>query len=132
MHRADPKILEVFQALADSHRLRIVTLMLLSKAEVCLCDLSETMDEPEYKLSRHLKVLKNAGLISSFRSGKWIYHSLVKDRSLKGTYDSIKNSPEFKDSTSISYLKKLRKRKAILKDRNCNGLTKRALDSKLR
>lgn len=130
MHRTDPKILEVFQALSDTHRFRIVTLMLLSETEVCLCDLSDTMDEPEYKLSRHLKVLKNAGLITSFRFGKWIYHSLVKDKSLKGAYDSIKSSSEFRDSVSMLYLKKLKKRKALLKNRSCSGVTKKTLDSK--
>lgn len=132
MHRADPKILEVFQALSDNHRFRIVTLMLLSKTEVCLCDLADTMDEPEYKLSRHLKVLKNAGLIASFRSGKWIYHSLIKDKSLKDIYDSIKSSSEFRDAISMLHLKKLKKRKATLKDNSCNGVMKKTLTSKIR
>lgn len=131
MYRANPKIIDVFQALSDPHRLRIVTLMLLSDTELCLCDLSESLEEPEYKLSRHLKVLKNSGMISSSRSGKWIYHSLVKDKLLKGTYDTIKSSYEFKNSVSLSDLKRLKKRKSLYKNKSCNGLKKTTNSNRL-
>jgi len=68
---------EFFQALSDPYRIRIVGLMLRAKSEVCLCELASSLQEPEYKLSRHIKVLKNVGIVASTRDGKWIYHSLV-------------------------------------------------------
>lgn len=79
MHRVNIALHEIFQALSDSCRIRIVRLMLNSKSEICLCELSESLKEPEYKLSRHIKLLRSSGIISSVRDGKWIYHSLVND-----------------------------------------------------
>lgn len=79
MHRVNVALHELFQALSDPYRTRIIRLMLESKTELCLCELSEALEEPEYKLSRHVKILKSSGLIASMRDGKWIYHSLVND-----------------------------------------------------
>lgn len=79
MHIVNIALHELFHALSDPYRTRIVRLMLESKTELCLCELSEALEEPEYKLSRHIKILKSSGLIASVRDGKWIYHSLVKD-----------------------------------------------------
>lgn len=78
MHRVSVSLHELFQALSDPYRIRIIRLMIESKSELCLCELSEALQEPEYKLSRHVKILKSSGLIASVRDGKWIYHSLVK------------------------------------------------------
>ena len=80
MHIVNVQADELFQALADPYRIRMVRLMLSVKSEICLCELSDCLLEPEYKLSRHLKILKQAGLINSVRDGKWIYHSLVQDQ----------------------------------------------------
>lgn len=80
MHRVNVMLHEIFQALSDPCRIRIVRLMIDSKSEICLCELSESFAEPEYKLSRHIKILKSSGIISSVRDGKWIYHSLVADK----------------------------------------------------
>lgn len=79
MHRINIALHEIFQALADPYRVRIVRLMLNSKTELCLCELSEALEEPEYKLSRHVKLLRSSGVIASVRDGKWIYHSLVEN-----------------------------------------------------
>lgn len=95
MHRVNVALHELFQALSDPYRIRIVRLMLDSESELCLCELSEALDEPEYKLSRHIKILKSSGLISSVRDGKWIYHSLVKDEKyLKFIYKAIGVFPD--------------------------------------
>ncbi len=84
---------QLFQALADPHRVRMVALLLKAKTEICLCELSASLAEPEYKLSRHLKILRKAGIISAARDGKWIYHSLVDDdASLKSIYSAIRTS----------------------------------------
>ncbi len=39
----------------------------------------DALQEPQYKLSRHIKVLKQAGLLSAWKDGRWIYHKLVDD-----------------------------------------------------
>lgn len=95
MHRVDVSLHELFQALSDPYRIRIIRLMIESKSELCLCELSEALQAPEYKLSRHIKVLKSSGLIASEREGKWIYHSLVKNENyLKFLYKTVTLFPD--------------------------------------
>ncbi|MFW7382231.1 MAG: ArsR/SmtB family transcription factor [Oligoflexus sp.] len=70
----DPKT--VFQALADPIRIRMVRLLFVSAEEACLCELVDSLLEEEYKLSRHMKHLKTAGIVSVRRAGRWVYHRL--------------------------------------------------------
>lgn len=67
----------VFQALADGTRLRLLRLLAMTGEEVCLCEFVDSLREPEYNLSRHLKMLRQAGLISATKEGRWVYHRLV-------------------------------------------------------
>ena len=68
--------LAVFKAFSDETRLRI--LFLLSVRELCVCELVAVLDMPQGRISRHLSVLKHAGLVSDRRDGTWIYYSLVE------------------------------------------------------
>lgn len=69
--------------------------MLSSKTELCLCELSEALEEPEFKLSRHIKILRSSGVISSVRDGKWIYHSLVEnEKFLKLIHKAVSAFPD--------------------------------------
>jgi len=65
---------EVFKALGHSTRLRIVEK--LADGEQCVCVLLEMFDIDMSTLSRHLSVLKNAGIVTDERRGKNIYYSL--------------------------------------------------------
>lgn len=69
----------LFQALADPTRIRLVRLLTSSGEEACLCEFVDSLLEPPYKLSRHLKVLRQAGLLSSEKDGRWVYHRLVSE-----------------------------------------------------
>ena len=74
--------LEVFKACADETRLRV--LFLLNERELCVCELVEVLGMPQGKISRHLGVLKRAGLVRDRREGTWIYYALQKaDTGLK-------------------------------------------------
>ena len=74
--------LAVFKACADETRLRI--LFLLTERELCVCELVEVLGMPQGKISRHLAVLKHAGLVRDRREGTWIYYALPKtDTGLK-------------------------------------------------
>ena len=66
--------LEVFNACADETRLRL--LVLLAERELCVCELVEVLEMPQGKISRHLAVLRRAGLVAHRRYGTWIYYSL--------------------------------------------------------
>ncbi len=70
---------EIFHALADESRLRIIRLLANSMEEACLCELVDSLLEPKYKLSRHLKILRQAGFLLTRKEGRWIYHRLNND-----------------------------------------------------
>jgi ArsR family transcriptional regulator len=63
-----------FHALSDP--LRVQVLDLLRDRELCVCDLCETLDVSQSKLSFHLKTLKESQLVRSRQEGRWIYYSL--------------------------------------------------------
>ncbi len=65
----------VCHALSDETRLRI--LGLLSRGERCVCELAGALDAGQSRLSFHLKVLKDAGLVQDRREGRWVYYALV-------------------------------------------------------
>ena len=66
---------QVFKALADATRLRILNLLL--HGELCVCDIQIVLDSPQPNVSRHLTYLKNAGLVQDRREGPRIYYSLI-------------------------------------------------------
>ncbi len=63
-----------FHALADETRLKIVERLL--DGEQCVCDLTDHLQAGQSRLSFHLKTLKDAGLVTDRREGRWIYYSL--------------------------------------------------------
>jgi ArsR family transcriptional regulator, arsenate/arsenite/antimonite-responsive transcriptional repressor len=67
----------LFHALSDPTRLRIVEL--LRHGERCVCDLTEAAAAAQSRLSFHLRVLKDAGLVSDRREGRWIYYEIRRD-----------------------------------------------------
>ena len=64
----------LFHALADETRLRI--LEHLADGEQCVCDLTDALEAGQSRLSFHLKTLKDAGLVTDRRRGRWIYYTL--------------------------------------------------------
>ncbi len=67
-------VLTVFKALSDETRLRI--LKLLEQGELCVCDIVAALDMIQPKVSFHLAVLKEAGLIKDRKQGKWVNYSI--------------------------------------------------------
>lgn len=70
---------EYFKALSDPIRLRLVVLIAWA-GEVCVCKLSQALEEPDFKISRHLKVLRSAGIVTARREGTWMHYSLTEPR----------------------------------------------------
>lgn len=69
---------QVFKALGDPVRLRLLSLIGAHQGgEVCVCDLTTTFDLTQPTISHHLKVLREAGIITSERRGTWVYYRLV-------------------------------------------------------
>ena len=85
----------LFQALADETRLRVIRLLATTDEEACLCELVDSLQEPAYKLSRHLKILRQSGLLSAQKEGRWVYHRLVsKPPYLKKLYATVRALPD--------------------------------------
>ncbi len=68
----------VFKALADPVRLRLLSAIAArAGGEACVCDLSAGIDVTQPTISHHLKVLREAGLLTSERRASWVYYRVV-------------------------------------------------------
>src|SRR5947209_15845409 len=89
---------QLFRALADPTRLRLVNLM--SEQEICVCYFIDVIGAPQPKISRHLAYLRRAGLVAARRQGKWMHYRLTVPRDphaaaiLKSTLDALKENNE--------------------------------------
>ncbi|MEC3915444.1 metalloregulator ArsR/SmtB family transcription factor [Nocardia sp. CDC160] len=69
-----------FKALGDPVRLRLVSLIAAARGEeVCVCELTPAFDLSQPTISHHLKVLREAGLLTSERRGTWVYYRIVPE-----------------------------------------------------
>jgi ArsR family transcriptional regulator, arsenate/arsenite/antimonite-responsive transcriptional repressor len=67
----------LFHALSDETRLRILDR--LRRGERCVCDLTDALDAAQSRLSFHLRILKDAGLVTDRRAGRWSYYAINAD-----------------------------------------------------
>ncbi len=67
-------ILSCFHALSDPIRLEVIES--LRHQELCVCEIGDRLNLKQSKLSFHLKILKDAGLIMAKQEGRWIYYRL--------------------------------------------------------
>lgn len=70
----------LFKVLADPIRLRLAVLLAL-QGETCVCMLAHAINEPDFKVSRHLGIMRAAGLVEARREGSWMHYKLVEPRS---------------------------------------------------
>jgi ArsR family transcriptional regulator len=87
---ARPGLAAVFHALSDETRLAIVER--LRRGECCVCELMDQLEAAQSRLSFHLKVLREAGLIDCRREGRWAYYWLVPEalERLEAAVDGLK------------------------------------------
>lgn len=68
----------VFATLADPTRLRCLALI-AEETELCVCELVAALDLPQPKISRHLAVMRDAGLLRDRRDAQWVLYALAPD-----------------------------------------------------
>jgi ArsR family transcriptional regulator len=74
------ELARVFKAMGDPVRLRLLSLIASHEGgEACVCDLSGVFELTGPTISHHLKVLREAGLITGDRRGTWIYYRVQPD-----------------------------------------------------
>src|SRR6185295_12946993 len=66
-----------FHALSDETRLDIIERLV--SGERCVCELTDALDAAQSRLSFHLKTLRDAGLVTDRRQGRWVYYTLNRD-----------------------------------------------------
>ena len=80
--RTQPADLEsaaaAFHALSDTTRLQLLDL--LRSGERCVCELTDALDAAQNRLSFHLGVLKQAGLVLDRKEGRWVYYRLNQEQ----------------------------------------------------
>ncbi len=90
----------LFAALSDPTRLRLLNLM--DGREVCVCYFVEILKQSQPKISRHLAYLRNAGIVSARRQGKWMHYSMERPEDagaaaiLDATLMSFRADPEMR------------------------------------
>ncbi|TKB24787.1 winged helix-turn-helix transcriptional regulator [Desulfopila sp. IMCC35006] len=67
--------IRVMKALSDPNRVRVVKL--LQAKELCVCEIQEVLGLAQSTVSKHLKILEDAGLVERQRQGTWIIYSLA-------------------------------------------------------
>jgi len=84
-------LIEIFKALGDENRIRILNL--LTRGELCVCEIETVLDMTQSNASRHLNKLKTSGIITSEKKSQWVYYR-VNDKFIEENnllYEFIKN-----------------------------------------
>jgi ArsR family transcriptional regulator len=69
----------LFKVLADPTRLRLAVLLAV-RGETCVCRLAEALGEPDFKISRHLGVMRSVGIVEARREGTWMHYQMAQPR----------------------------------------------------
>ncbi|MCJ7788886.1 MAG: metalloregulator ArsR/SmtB family transcription factor [Candidatus Atribacteria bacterium] len=99
------KYVKIFSALSDEYRLRIYLLLL--QGELCVCELVNTLDMEQSRISHSLRILKEAKLVNNQRRGKWMIYSINQNlknnkiiqglkKELKLSSQDLRNLEKFK------------------------------------
>jgi len=104
---------ELFSLLSDETRLRCLMLLQHDEGELCVCELSQIIESIQPKISRHLALMRQSGVVSDERRGQWVYYSLNKSlpiwasRIIKSILESlVKEKPYSSDIKKMELLKK--------------------------
>ena len=71
---------DLFKALSHPIRLRMA-IFLATHGETCVCHLAGAMGEPDFKISRHLAIMRSAGMVTARRQDTWMHYRLAEPRS---------------------------------------------------
>lgn len=81
------EVLDIAKALADGNRLR--ALMALTEGELCVCQIIEMLELAPSTVSRHMSILRRAGLVETRKEGRWMYYRLASQGVSKAAKEAI-------------------------------------------
>ena len=103
---------ELFSLLSDETRLRCLVLLQKEK-ELCVCEISQIIGSIQPKISRHLALMRNSGIVSDERRGQWVYYSMSPSlpgwakKIIESTLEIlVKQEPYHSDIKKMNALKK--------------------------
>lgn len=109
---------DIFKALSDKKRLRIIRLLIQAGKELCVCEIMDSIQESHYNVSRHLRELKIAGLVKEKKVGRWVFYSLTEttERFQKLILHAVERIPE---TTFLIDGKRLKARLSLREGEKC-------------
>jgi ArsR family transcriptional regulator len=103
---------ELFSLLSDQTRLRCL-ILIQKEGELCVCEISQIIGSIQPKISRHLALMRSAGLVADERRGQWVYYSLHSSlpnwakRIIESTVENLRTQePYHSDIKKMNGLKK--------------------------
>jgi ArsR family transcriptional regulator len=81
----------LLKAIADPYRLTMLATLAASDHEVCVCDFTDALPLNQPTVSHHLRVLRDAGLVTCERRGTWVYYQIAANATerVAGVLDSV-------------------------------------------
>jgi ArsR family transcriptional regulator len=100
------KTVRTLKALSDATRLRIV--LALSAKPCCVCELSAALELPQPTVSRCLRILRDAGVVVTARSGRWVDYEINRGNEFVSAVTAAAAEAAKKDSTFLADKKRIR------------------------
>lgn len=121
---------EAFQSLADETRLRILRLLADGGKALCVCELVDALEVPQHNVSRHLAILRRAGLLTERKEGRWVYYGLAQKpgtflRRLLAAAEAVSDPALERDRRELTKRFKIREGGKCLKGIQKAGLSSR-------
>jgi len=123
LHKGDMTMVnevEIFKAVGEETRLRIMRILVKFKKELCACEIIDIIGKPQYNISKNLKILVKAGLIEERRDGKMMVYQVKKGDRFVDTMSELVS--QIKCSSNEIFkndYKRMEKRLSVRKDGKC-------------
>ena len=78
------QVAKLLKVLGDPTRLRIIRLLIATEEEICVCEFVDSLQERQYNVSKHVRVLEQSRIIAGQKEGRFTYYRLLPDRSVAG------------------------------------------------
>lgn len=108
---------DLFRVLANEDRLRIFYLIIHSGQRLCVCEIIDATGLPQYQVSKHLRLLREAELICGERQGRWTYYGLSSGKRVERVARFIKRS--IAPDAFTAELDSLKQRLSLRQDGRC-------------
>jgi len=114
----DSCYIDALKAISDANRLRLYWLLVHVDERICVAEAMDVLGETHYNVSRNLKILQKAGLVTAHKEGKWVFYTLNRNGSpfQAKLLEAVKSIPEQELTTEIQ---KCRLRLALREGGHC-------------